>query len=321
MARLVEGFLRLFWHFRSLEEERTYLRSRADGLEKENLRLLRESAEWRKFHPPGHFYSPVPSAAEIDEALGRLVKEPPFPGIDLDEAGQDALLDDFVRFYGELPFPEGRMPGARFYLRNDSYAYHDAIILFCMLRHLRPRRIIEVGSGFSSAAMLDLNEKVFSGGMKLTFIDPDMTRLRALLKADDAASVTMLESKVQDVPVEFFSETLGENDVLFLDSSHVSKIGSDVNHLFFRVLPALRPGVHVHIHDVTWNLEYPGEWFAEGRAWNELYLLRAFLMYNDSFRIVLHSGWLARRKEAFLKQRMPLCTVGGGGQLWLRRIN
>src|ERR1017187_3178032 len=139
--------------------------------------------------------------------------------------------------------------------------------------------------------MLDLNERVLGGGVNFTFIDPDMARLRPLLREGDAAHATLIERRVQEVPLEVFA-ALGANDVLFIDSSHVSKIGSDVNRLFFDVLPALAPGVLIHIHDVAGNLEYPREWLDEGRAWNEQYLLRAFLMHNTAYRIELFTGWL-----------------------------
>lgn len=191
-------------------------------------------------------------------------------------------------------------------------------MLYGMLREARPRRVIEVGSGFSSAAMLDLNEHVFGGRIGFTFIDPDMRRLRPLLRPDDAGRCTLVERRVQEVPLATFAE-LRENDVLFIDSSHVSKVGSDVNRLYLEVLPALAPGVLVHIHDVAGNLEYPREWLDEGRAWNEQYLLRAFLMYNRAFAVEFFTDWLFNRRHAFLRERLPLCAEGGGGQIWLRR--
>ena len=192
-------------------------------------------------------------------------------------------------------------------------------MLYGMLREAQPRRIIEVGSGFSSAAMLDLNDLVFGHSIELTFIDPDMERLKKLLRAGDEVRVNLIERRVQDVPLETFS-ALGENDVLFIDSSHVSKVGSDVNWLFFNVLPVLAPGVLIHIHDITGNFEYPRAWFDEGRAWNEQYLLRAFLMYNSCYRIEFFSTWLWIYREQFIKERMPVCAAGGGGQIWLRKL-
>jgi hypothetical protein len=93
-----------------------------------------------------------------------------------------------------------------------------------------------------------------------------------------------------------------------------------VNRLFFDVLPALAPGVLIHVHDVAGNLDYPREWLDDGRAWNEQYLLRAFLMYNAAYRIELFTGWLFNTRHAWFREHMPLCARGGGGQMWLRKL-
>jgi predicted O-methyltransferase YrrM len=312
MSHGLGPILRLLPSCRRLQKENERLRA-------ENEALKSNQGEWTRFHPPGHFYSPLPSREEVADAFTRGGFGPPFPGIDLNEAGQLARLERFVAFYREQPFPERATEGRRFYLDNPSYGHFDALMLYCMLREAQPRRVIEVGSGFSSAAMLDLNDHVFSGSVQFTFIDPDMKRLRPLLRAQDEKRATLIERRVQDVSLEAFA-ALGENDVLFIDSSHVSKIGSDVNRLYFDVLPALAPGVLIHIHDVAGNLEYPKEWYDEGRAWNEQYLLRAFLMNNTAYRIELFTGWLFNTRHAWFREHMPMCARGGGGQLWLRKL-
>lgn len=294
------------------------LQKENDRLRAENATLRSNQAEWARFHPPGHFYSPLPSRDEVAEAFARGGFGPPFAGVDLNEAGQDARLERFREYYRAQPFPEQATPGRRFHLDNPSYGHFDAIMLYCMLQEAQPRRVIEVGSGFSSAAMLDLNERVFGGRIEFTFIDPDMKRLRPLLRPEDEQRARLIERRVQEVPLETFAR-LEANDVLFIDSSHVSKIGSDVNRLYFDVVPSLARGVLVHIHDVAGNLEYPKEWYDEGRAWNEQYLLRAFLMHNSAFRIELFTGWLFNTRHAWFREHMPLCARGGGGQMWLRK--
>jgi hypothetical protein len=120
---------------------------------------------------------------------------------------------------------------------------------------------------------------------------------------------------------------LETDDILFIDSSHVTKVGSDVNQILFNVLPALRPGVLVHIHDIFWPFEYPAVWYAEGRAWNEIYLVRAFLEYNSAFEIVLFLSYLERRRPELITALMPLArrrAAGspnlGGSSLWLRKL-
>jgi len=313
MSSSFSSILRLLPFYRRLQKEN-------DRLRDEMARLRAAQADWARFFPPGHFYSPVPSREEVAEAFARGGFGPPFPAIDLNEAGQNARLERYAAWYPEQPFPEKQTKGARFYLENPSYGHYDAIMLYSVLREVRPRRIIEVGSGFSSAAMLDLNERVLGGNVQFTFIDPDMIRLRKLLREEDASRVTLIGKRVQEVPLAVFA-ALGENDVLFIDSSHVSKIGSDVNRLYLDVLPVLAPGVWIHIHDVAGNLEYPREWLEEGRAWNEQYLLRAFLMNNHAYRIELFTGWLFNTRHAWFREHMPLCARGGGGQMWLKKLS
>jgi predicted O-methyltransferase YrrM len=317
--RLLHYLLGRFPHVRRLEMENTRLQVEVAVREKEKTALQTDLAEWKRFPPPGHFYSPLLSREEIAEAAARGGFGPPFAGVDLNEAEQLARLERFAAFYPEQPFPEKPTEGRRFYLDNPSYGHFDAIMLYCMLREARPRRVIEVGSGFSSAAMLEVSERVLGRRVEFTFIDPDMVRLRPLLRDDDHRRCTLIEKRVQEVPLETFAQ-LEENDVLFIDSSHVSKFGSDVNRLFFDVLPALAPGVLIHVHDVAGNLDYPREWLDDGRAWNEQYLLRAFLMYNAAYRIELFTGWLFNTRHAWFREHMPLCARGGGGQMWLRKL-
>lgn len=295
------------------------LEKRTKELQGELDKLRTDHAEWARFFPPGHFYSPLPSREEVAEVWARGGFGPPFAAVDLNEAAQFARLERFAGWYAEQPFPEKPTEGRRYYLDNPSYGHYDAFMLYGMLREARPKRIIEVGSGYSSAAMLDLNERVLGGAVNFTFIDPDMARLKPLLRPDDHARCLLIEKKVQEVPLEAFS-ALGENDVLFIDSSHVSKIGSDVNRLFFDVLPSLAPGVLIHIHDVAGNLDYPRDWLEEGRAWNEQYLLRAFLMNNHAYRMELFSAWLWNQRHEFIREKMPMCGRGGGGQMWLKKL-
>lgn len=285
-------------------------------LSEENARLVKSCGEW----PAGHFYSPIPSESDIrrglDLADGRLT----FKGIDQRTEEQRALLEQLAKHYPRLEFPVSRDPGYRFYLDNPSYGQFDAILFACMVLHFKPRRIIEVGSGFSSALMLDLNDRFAGGEIELTFIEPYPDRLRTLLRPGDLEAARLIECEVQDAPIELFRE-LGDGDILFVDSSHVSKVGSDVNHIFFEVLPILAPGVLVHIHDVSGNFEYPEDWLAVGRAWNEMYLLRAFMMHNSAYEVRAHSTQMRELNQAFFREKMPLCMEGGGGQFWIQRTN
>lgn len=185
-----------------------------------------------------------------------------------------------------------------------------------MIRHFQPKRIIEIGSGHTSALMLDTNERFMNQQTELTFIEPYPKRLHSLLKETDRTNCIILETPVQDVPASYF-EQLQENDFLFIDSSHVSKIGSDVNHIFFDVLPVIKTGVIVHFHDVFWPFEYPLAWIKQGRAWNEAYLLRAFLQYNECFEIILFNQYLCSCFPEFYQQRTG--STQTGGSIWIRK--
>ena len=193
----------------------------------------------------------------------------------------------------------------RYYFLNDCFSFSDAIFYHCMLRHLKPRRVIEIGIGFSSSVLLDTNDKCFDSAIRFTFIDPEPERMYGLLKPNDAQRIQVFPKMLQDVGLGLFKE-LSAGDILFVDSSHVSKTGSDVNLIFFDRLPTLAPGVHVHFHDVFYPFEYPREDVYKKWAWNELYLLRAFLCYNREFQITLFPSFLERFHGEQLQKAMPL---------------
>ena len=294
-----------------------------DELRRRHDRLLSAYDKLRAecgIHPPGHFHSPIPSFEEIRQHEATLFAATPrsIAGIDMHEHNQLELLRRFRDYYDALPFKAGKTEGLRYHLDNPAYSYSDGILLYCMLRHLRPRRIIEVGSGFSSALMLDTAELFFDETLDLTVIDPDPQRLLSMIDERDRDRFRLISLRLQDVDLGQF-ETLQANDVLFIDSTHVSKLDSDVNRLLFTILPVLASGVHVHFHDVIYPFEYPKDWFELGRAWNEAYVLRAFLQYNKKFRIVLMNTFMEHFHEEFFRESMPLCLKNPGGSIWLRK--
>jgi hypothetical protein len=288
---------------------------------KKVVKELESYRETFRFVSAGHFYSPLPSLDEVRRDAGRLFGPPPetLPGIELNEAAQLGLLQEIKRYYGDLPFPSENSAERRYFYENLTYSYSDAIFLYGMIRHAAPRRIGEVGSGHSSCVMVDTAELFLSGHVDFTFIEPYPDRPLSLLRPEDLRRVKILAQRVQDVALEPFL-ALERNDILFIDSSHVMKIGSDVHHLLTEILPRLRPGVYVHIHDVMYPFEYPEEWITEGRAWNEAYALRVFLTFNDVFEIVLFNTYLERFHRDIFERDMPLCLKNEGGSIWLRRV-
>jgi hypothetical protein len=166
--------------------------------------------------------------------------------------------------------------------------------------------------------MLDTDERFFQKEIQFTFVEPFPKRLLSIVRAGDLERCTVIRDKLQNVPLSIF-QALKPNDVFFVDSSHVAKIGSDVNYILFEILPALKPGVVVHFHDVLWPFEYPLNWVVKGRAWNEAYMLRAFLEYNSKFEIILLNCFVGRLFTDFMKVNMPIFLRDTGGSLWIRK--
>lgn len=270
---------------------------------------------------PGDYSSPIVNTVDIrkreDEIFSVISKE--LQGIDLNEEYQLTLLKEFERYYSEIPYTDDKTE-RRYYYNNGYYLHSDAIILYSMIRYFRPRKIIEVGAGFSSAAMLDAVDSLEHPETRFTFIDPYPERLKSLLRQDDYGRCTILETNLESVRGTIFEE-LAENDMLFVDSSHVCKTGSDVNKIIFEILPKLKSNVLVHFHDIFFPFEYPKSWVLDWNAfgWNEDYFLRAFLMYNTSFEIVFFNTFLEHfHKERFMAT-MPDCLKNLGGSLWIRK--
>ncbi len=279
---------------------------------------LREQNHRAGRYPPGHFYSPIPAQADVAAYLGSRRHDGNLGGIDLRSSEQLRLLGQFEPFYKDLPFSEEPRADCRYYFGQTTFCYADAIFLYSLLRQLQPKEIIEVGSGYSSAVMLDTVDRFLPSPPGITLVEPFPVTLRKLLRPDDYARVTLIEDRVQHVPLERF-KALGPGDLLFIDSSHVLKCGSDVQFLMFEVLPVLAVGVVVHFHDVFESFEYPREWLMEGWYWNEDYALRAFLSYNAAWEISLFGNYAVNSFREFFAANMPLCLKNPGGSLYIRR--
>lgn len=292
------------------------------------LRSIKSSqSPFIKSYPPGHHYSPFPDIDEIitkwDSDLKNKSKE--CLGIDLREDAQLELLNKLAVYYGDLPFSEDPNPGLRYYFENGYFSYADAIVLFGIFRHFRPRKVIEVGSGFSSAVMLDTNDMFLDSSTEFTFVEPFPDRLESLLYEEDKSRCIIITELLQRVSLNLFGG-LRENDILFIDSSHIVKPYSDVMRIFGEILPTLNPGVLIHFHDICWPFEYPKEWFLSGRAWNEAYVLKAFLQYNTRFEILYFNSFMNYSHSDILEKKMPLCLckpkapmVIGASSLWIRK--
>lgn len=232
-----------------------------------------------------HFYSPIPDTRSLPADLWRTRSS--LPGVDLRLDAQIVLAEQMARAYSQefAAFPLNPTDERqRFYLLNNMYGSVDAEVLYGIIRSTKPRRVVEIGSGFSTllmSAALERNRAEGSHG-EITAIEPFPRDFLPGLPS----LAQLIRTPVQQVPLSFF-ESLDAGDVLFIDSSHVAKVGSDVCYELLEIVPRLRPGVLVHIHDIFFPEEYPRSWIMERHYfWNEQYLLRAFLAFNRAFEVL-----------------------------------
>jgi predicted O-methyltransferase YrrM len=273
--------------------------------------------------PLDHYYSPIPDNRLLAREPARSRVWPPVlpatPGIDWREEQQVALLRDEFGRQSELDFPDGPTGDPhQYHAGNDMFSRLDAWMLQGMLRHFRPRRMIEVGCGWSSLVTARVNREYLDGSLDFTCIEPHPPDF---LAGGVAGVSRLIVSPVEEVPLDPFL-ALEHNDVLFIDSSHTVKTGGDVVFLFHEVLPRLSPGVVVHVHDIFLPWDYPQEWVFTGRAWNEQYLVRSFLTFNAAFRILLGVAWMSHLRPDVLAAVVPGYPAqhrDGGGSLWLQR--
>lgn len=268
---------------------------------------------------PGHFYSPIVNPVEVHHHLRALRSVgAEVPGVVIDRDAMIATWENLLPFLTTCPFSDAAAPGYHYGHDNQAFGYGDAVVLQAVIRQRRPKRLIEIGSGHSSAATVDTIDRFLDGACELTFIEPRPKRLRALL-GRRAAGVRIIESAVQRVPQDVFAE-LEAGDVLFIDSTHVLRTGSDVCYELFEILPRIASGVAVHFHDVFWPFEYPSNWILEdNRSWNELYALRAFLTDNDRWQVVFFSDYFTKIEHERVERDLPPFAATSGSSLWLQR--
>jgi len=261
------------------------------------------------------YLSPIPDTRELDDRLWE--RESELPGIDLRVEEQLERLESvFPRYrseYDELPYEPGGVPH-QFAFHNAYFTGTDALVLYCMIRHHRPASILEVGGGHST--LLSAQALRENGGGRLVTIEPYPSEV---LETGFPGLERLIESKVEDVDPAIFGE-LGSGDVLFIDSSHVSQIGSDVNFLYLEVLPRLRPGVIVHVHDIFLPFEYKLEWVKDRHwFWNEQYLFQAFLAFNSAFEVLFANSYMGHVYPDEMRETFPRSPWWGGGSFWIRR--
>jgi hypothetical protein len=273
---------------------------------------------------PVHYYSPVPDIEDL-RARGVLQRKSSLPGVDMRESQQLELLAEMGRKYGEeCQWPHDYTgDNQRYHTSHNGFSYGCAAALHCMIRRHRPRRVFEIGSGGSSrviSAAVVRNHQEGGQQTEYTVFDPYLAESTRTLPG-----VTRLfKDRVETVDIGVFRE-LHTNDILFIDSGHTVRIGGDVNFLLLDVVPAIRPGVIVHIHDIPMPYEYAEVYYTNPRFrmfWTESYLLQAFLSHNHAFEVLLGMNFLMLDKAAEFRAAMPHFKPeihGVSHSFWFRR--
>jgi hypothetical protein len=293
------------------------------------VRLMRSKQlfdiwEKRGYHvTPVHFYEPIPDTRELPGDLWTRQSE--LLGIQINDQN---ILDRLLHFmnqyrqeYTAFPTNQTDIPH-QFYINNGAFVSVDAEILYCIIRDFKPRRVIEIGSGnttYLAAQAMETNRKEDPlHNCHLTAIEPYPV---SVLKQGFPGLTRLVEKPIQSIPLSFFDE-LDDGDILFIDSSHVAKIGSDVLYEYLEILPRLKKGVLVHVHDIFLPAQYPKAWIFSGRYfWNEQYLFQAFLLFNSAFEIIWPGSYIHHKYPDKLEEAFPSYYRQSTlpGSFWIRK--
>ena len=265
------------------------------------------SDRWGYHIRPIHYYEPLPDFRSI--TTEQINRRRTYPGIDFRWDEQLTLVNELAAYNDELRELE-------FDFDNAFFNGFDAAVYYSLIRRLQPQRVVEIGGGYSTQIANNALARNRTG--KLTCIEPYPEERLNGAKLD----IELITKRVEEIDLDFFS-SLKANDILFIDSSHTVKFGSDVCFEFLEVLPNLKPGVWIHVHDIFFPHDYPEEWLIKRRqAWNEQYLLEAFLSFNSQFSVQLANYWICldHLDEAARLWRRALSQNYGACSLWMKRV-
>ena len=274
---------------------------------------------------PVHYYSPIPDINDL-EKRNIWNKKSELQGIKFDPKKQLAFLKQLRPFGEECVWPLNKTSNeADYFVDNDSFSFGCAAALYSMIRKYKPRTVIEIGSGHSSkiiAQSINANNKEMERSVSYIIIDPYPQNF---IKNNKISYTKLIPKKIEVIKPTFFN-ILEKNDILFVDSSHTVKIGSDVNFLILDILPRLHPGVIIHFHDIHLPFEYPKAYATTEtfrQFWTEQYLLQGFLSFNKEFEILIAMNYLMyyhinEFKKSFPNYN-PRLHKASSGSFYIRR--
>lgn len=290
----------------------------------------------------GHFYSVLPDIKEDSNVISQEI----FTNIEYNDKSHEEILDTLEDELLEYNFP---IPGINeetdinmiidkcaeerdlnlsrnifnYFQINNSFEWMDGRMLFYFIKTHKPKKIIEIGSGWSTLLMYNTIKK-FNLDTKIICIEPYPNPI--LLGMQKERLIELNISNLQDNNLELFSQ-LEKNDICFIDSSHVVKYNSDCLYYINKIFPILKKDVLIHIHDIFLPFEYPQMWYKEGRFWNEQYFIYAFLMNNNKFKIKFGNSYASKFQKLFdiqknsyefkVMKELDKTKPFSGGSLWL----
>lgn len=266
---------------------------------------------------PCNYYSSIPSLDEIQESFEyRLDDEyPPYADLDVFASHERPahLLKALTEFSGEFDPPlEGNEDDpVGYFWKNSQFSHSDAMAYYCFIRYFRPSKIVEIGSGFSTLIARQASEK--NGETDLICVEPFP---RSFL--EQIEGLKLIKEKAQDLPVNWLNDNLAGGDVLFIDSTHTVKTGSDCLNLYLRMIPHIKHDVIIHVHDIFLPFGMPESWFEKHIYWTEQYLLLAFLINNPKIEFLFGSRYHQWKNEELLESFMGGKANPGGASFWFR---
>lgn len=266
---------------------------------------------------PANFYSNIPSISEVMSSYEYAEDAVPYLHESLFH--KERLKEGLAAL---IPYSEGFKPDEKgnendckkFFWQNSQFSYSDAMSYYAYIRCLKPKTVVEIGSGFSSLIALDALKENGLGALKCIepFPRPFITELGA------AGDIELYKIFAQDVTAEFLNATLNDGDILFIDTTHTVKTGSDCLHIYLRLLPFINKKIYVHIHDIFLPFGMPQHWQLDSHIyWTEQYLLLAWMIDNPRVRVMFGSAYHAHFNPELLADFMRGSSLGGGSSFWL----
>lgn len=266
---------------------------------------------------PANFYSNIPSVSEVLSSYE--YDENAVPYLNESIFNKKILREELLAL---MPYSEDFTPPENgdevncdcYFWNNSQFSFSDAMSYYAYVRRIKPKTVVEIGSGFSTLIAMEALIKNGSGVLKC--IEPFPRPF--ISKFGNSGAIELHKTRAQDVTPEMLNSMLSDNDILFIDSTHTVKTGSDCLHIYLRLLPFINKKIYVHIHDIFLPFGLPKDWLLDSQIyWTEQYLLLAWMIDNPRVRLLFGSAYHKHFNRELLDSFMHGRSLGGGGSFWL----